>query len=336
VKKSNIFIFIIAMSLALTSCFKEESPVQLARRSPNSTYVKLDCNNQANQMVFYDLSTGKHYASPNSNWHLSFDARAEGNSLRVNLTRSNYHLYVLDNTNFQVDADEIISSGTELMDSVSDWYMANAIRSLDSNPSKVYVYTQEPDLNGNPQEKIKFQIVETTDRTYSLQFINEMLIGAKAVQFGFDKNNTYNFNYFSFHQGGKIVEIEPYKENWDLVFTQYRDMVKFEQDNQFYPYQVLGTLINPYKTSIYEIPYQANFNEIDHKTCKIADWCVVSNTIGFDWKYYSLNNGIYTTDTSKVWLFNDNEDFMYKMRFINYYNSFGNSGYPSFEYAKFD
>ncbi len=335
-RKNNLIILVLAISFALTGCFKEEIPTKFAGRSPNSKYVKLDCNSEANQMVFYDLSTGLNHSAPNNNWHLAFDALPNGNSVRVNLTRSNYHLYVLNTTDFKVSSDDVILQGTEIMDSVSDWYSGNAIQMLDSHPSKVYVYTQEPDLNGSPQGKIKFQITEATNKTYSIRFLNEMFVGAKPIDFGFDKYNAYNFNYFSFNHGGRIVEIEPHKENWDIVFTQYRDMVKFEQDNKFYPYQVLGTLINPYKTSVFEIPYKARFDEIDHQTCKLADWCIVSNTIGFDWKYYSLNNGVYTTDTSKVWLLNDNEEFVNKMRFINYYNNNGNSGYPSFEYAKFN
>lgn len=319
----------------IAGCFKEEAPIRLKQRTMHSKYVKLNCNNEENNRIYFDFSTEQYHLFPNHNWNLAFDTRTNGSAVRINLTMADFHLYQHSDTNFNVAEDLVIAKGIEVLDSVNDWYGDNAIKLNGNKVSPVYVYYKESLSINGISEKIKFQITHTNDLTYTIKFLNSSLLGAKVQEVTIDKNLDYSFVYFSFDKGGKIIYNEPIKADWDVVFTQYRDMIKFDQDNQYYPYQVLGTLINPFNTEVYEFEGSTNFNEINSSHIKEAEWCRISNTIGYDWKYYSLSNGIYTTDTSKVWLIKDSDQKIYKLRFINYYNSTGKSGYPSFEYAEF-
>ena len=58
--------------------------------------------------------------------------------------------------------------------------------------------------------------------------------------------------------------------------------------------------------------------------------------IGYEWKDYDFDNAMYQVDPDKIYILKNRIGFYYKLRFIDYYNSTGEKGYPTFEFLRFD
>jgi hypothetical protein len=57
------------------------------------------------------------------------------------------------------------------------------------------------------------------------------------------------------------------------------------------------------------------------------------NIIGFDWKSYVFNEG-YIVNPDITYIIKDSKNNYFKLRFIDFYNSNGEKGYPTFEVRK--
>src|SRR5690606_5304464 len=91
----------------------------------------------------------------------------------------------------------------------------------------------------------KLKILEATADHYLL------LVGDAADAIGtevlLEKDQQFNFVYYSFKSG--IVQPEPIKTQWDMVFTRYRTIFPgLDDDGSDLPYLVNGILLNTYNT----------------------------------------------------------------------------------------
>jgi hypothetical protein len=113
--------------------------------------------------------------------------------------------------------------------------------------------------------------------------------------------------------------------------TQYQHVYY----DPFQTYLVVGCLIN--QSTLVACEYNGNkdFNQV-----QVSDTsgCTFSNRrdiIGFGWKHYDLNNNQYITNTKKTYfikrLLTGN---IYKLHFIDFYNSSGIKGTATFEFQE--
>jgi hypothetical protein len=58
------------------------------------------------------------------------------------------------------------------------------------------------------------------------------------------------------------------------------------------------------------------------------------DAIGYDWKAYNFDSGVYQVDTKKAFVLKDRKGFVYKFHFIDFYNNSGQKGAPKVEYQK--
>lgn len=332
-----ILTFIFSITILFSACLKEEKPLLLPEKNLNSKYVSFDAKPENESIIFFDFSSGNFITKTNKEWMLAFDAEPSGYSIRVNHSILGRQLYESMDTAFSTSAAEIIKSGTAKMDSVNSWKDNTAIGDWwrnGHNANKTYVYHIPEDIFGEGEHQFKFKLIYKNDKVYELKFVDENTKDKTVYFHTVNKDNDYNYAYFSFYEKGKIVQIEPPKKDWDIVFTQYRDMVVNVADNKLYPYQVLGVLINPDNTLIHKITTE-NFDNIDFTYCSKSALCNISNTIGYEWKSYDLALAKYSLTPNLAWVLKDNEEIFHKMRFISFYNNKGISGYPTFEYVSF-
>ena len=144
------------------------------------------------------------------------------------------------------------------------------------------------------------------------------------------KDTLVNFVCFSFEKG--IVDIEPNKNSWDLQFGKYSTLL-FTDVGDPYPYVVTGVLLNPFKTlagrdSIHQ------FEELSFEIAEAQHLVKQKDIIGYEWKDYDFDNEIYQVDPSKIYILKNRVGFYYKLRFIDFYNSTGEKGYPTFEFLR--
>ena len=73
------------------------------------------------------------------------------------------------------------------------------------------------------------------------------------------------------------------------------------------------------------------FNEINYSMINEFSFNDDRDAIGFDWKEYNFNAGSYTINSNTNYIIMDKQQKYFKLRFIDFYNSDGDKGYPTFE-----
>lgn len=123
----------------------------------------------------------------------------------------------------------------------------------------------------------------------------------------------------------EIVYYEPLRGTWDLSFTRY---TYFFYAPDFLAYAVTGVLLGK-DTRVSRVDSVAFADVVAADTLRFP-LSSKRDGIGYDWKSYNISKGVYTTDTSKVYLVRDRSGFLNKMRFLDFYSETGEKGSPLF------
>jgi hypothetical protein len=206
------------------------------------------------------------------------------------------------------------------------WYTKQ--EDLPISNKMVYVIDRgtDEDYNLVGDKKVVFGFED--EDTYTIRFAN--LDGTAEQTISIPKDTTVNFVCFSFENG--VVQIEPDKNSWDLQFGKYSTLL-FTDVGDPYPYLVTGVLINPFKTVAGRDSIHL-FEEISYEIAENQILVDQKDIIGYEWKDYDFDNAMYQVDPEKIYVLKNRIGFYYKMRFVDYYNSTGEKGYPTFEFLR--
>jgi hypothetical protein len=136
--------------------------------------------------------------------------------------------------------------------------------------------------------------------------------------------------YFSFETG--IRDIVPEPGAWSLLFTRYTTMLVTDEGDD-YPYLVVGALLNPNGVQA-AVDTLHDFMDIGIEDIAELEFTTRSDIIGYEWKEYDFDAGIYTIVPGLSYVIRDRDGFYYKLRFVDFYSDEGIKGYPTFEYAR--
>ena len=136
--------------------------------------------------------------------------------------------------------------------------------------------------------------------------------------------------YFSFDSG--LKEIAPLPDEWSMLFSKYTTMLQTDEGEN-YPYLVTGVLLNPntvlaVRDTIHE------FSEINRDNILGLGFTNQADVIGYDWKYYNFDAGVYTIVPDMNYVIRDKDGFFYKLRFVDFNSDLGEKGYPKFEFVR--
>ena len=143
------------------------------------------------------------------------------------------------------------------------------------------------------------------------------------------RDTARNVTGFSFEKGGAPVTIEPLRGSWDIVFTRYTHVF---YDPGYTPYAVTGVLLNRSLT-VAAIDSTDDFTAIAAADTSRLLFTPALNTIGYEWKAYDLNTGVYTVDTRRAYVIRRRDGFTFKLRFVEFYDDRGERGYPRMEWG---
>jgi len=98
-------------------------------------------------------------------------------------------------------------------------------------------------------------------------------------------------------------------------------------------YLVRGVLLN--KTSDLEVAEITNLDYDDISLANVPefDFKQQMDQIGYDWKYYNIDEGLYLIDQTKIYIIKYGNGLIYKLKFIDYYSDIGKKGFPTLSYA---
>lgn len=108
-------------------------------------------------------------------------------------------------------------------------------------------------------------------------------------------------------------------------------ITRFNSENL--DYLVRGVLLN--NTSNMEIAEITHLEYEDITLDQISefDFRKQIDQIGFDWKSYNIDEGLYLIDQTKIYIIKYSNGLIYKLKFIDYYNDKGKKGFPTLSYT---
>lgn len=328
----NTILFSLAI-LIISSCFEEEKIINLPPTASDVQIGQAEMTQLYTYQIFYDLKTQTTVKNNVfANWDLGFLSSDTAWRIILNNAKK-MHAGNSFNTNFEevTSANEIEmrfdkSNGNKDSLATAGWIDLSGEMPVSNN----YVYVIDRGYGENfmnmGYKKIIFQTPE--NNKYKIKFAD--LNGENEQIFTIEKDTTVNYTCFSLDSG--IVNVEPPKNDWSLFFTMYQTLY-MDATGIYQPYLVNGVLLNPHNVSA-NIDTLFDFEEITINDAANFEFKTELDIIGFDWKFYNFDDGIYTIIPGKNYMIRNNNGYYYKLRFIDFYNETNEKGYPTFEFAR--
>ena len=311
--------FALFLIVLISACEKEEIPIQ--PRNPGDSQVnEVALGPDYKNQIFFDLGSNAVIShNLKIDWDLAFESSAEGTHITLNSSRG----MALSKSDLTF-ADLTTHSGADwTWDKHSGYIDSTAFANWEEN--EVYLLDLGYSHTGTHMGycKLKMGTVSETEYTFEVGGLED----ATGKQVTVTKNITNLLTFYSIAQGE--VTIAPENTSYDLVFTQYTHVFPDPET----PYLVTGVLLNRFETYA-GIFHGKAYDAITRADAEAMDLSDQLNTIGYDWKFYNYEEGVYTVDTETTYIIQSNEGLFYKLRFTGFYNTEGLKGYPNFEFQQ--
>jgi len=194
----------------------------------------------------------------------------------------------------------------------------------------VYAIDRGFDENANPLGIFQVIFDSLANSRYYFRFapINGGAINSGVVE----KDGTVNYLYFSLSAGGSVKRLEPSKDKYDLLFTQYTTLL-YTDIGEPYPYLVTGVLTNRNYVEV-AVDSIHEFSTITLSQAQLLSFSKSLDAIGYEWKSYDFNSGAYTVNSNISYIIRDNKGLYFKLRFVGFYNRNGEKGFPVIEHQQ--
>lgn len=308
----------------LSSCLKEELPIQKPQPGDVET-AQVSMSADYTYQVFFDLNSGEEVSKNfKTDWDLGFECSDNGSHIILNSSKL---MFAADTK----DSDPTLSDTSGNYSWKSDVASGNLDSSalINWQSGNLFIINRGYNSKGKHQGFYKLIVHSFDNESFEISFAE--LSEDKLQSVTINKNNALNFVQFSFEDGGKLVPIEPDKSTWDLCFTQYTESLF---DGELYiPYLVTGVITNRNQTLCAFID-NLPFDQINYEKALELDLSDKINVIGYGWKEYDFDLGLYAIDSDKVYIVRNRSGIYYKLRFIDFYDNSGERGSPLFEYQR--
>lgn len=318
--KTQVALGAVLSGLFLTGCLKEEIAVP---KVPRGGVV--ECVAQVgpayDQQLWFDLGTYSVVAQNSKmDWDLAFECGAEGWQVRLNYAR----LMRTHTTGIPLEqpADTAGFGNTwkvDLPDGRTDSLAFGDWR--DGQP--VFIVDMGYNTVGLPIGLRKVQLLSVTPAAFEFRTAN--MDGSGVQQYTVAKDPLRAYAHFNFSQG--VVPIAPPLGTYDMVFTQYTE--QFLPPDPYMAYLVTGT-VNGF-SGLRVARLTADFQAVTLADTLAHPFTADQDAVGYNWKNYSFDSGLYEVYSNKVYIVQDREGYFFKLHFIDYYDEQGQRGSPKFE-----
>ncbi len=319
------------MLLSLISCLKEEEPIKpFDRGGVQLGGIDINTNTDYSKQIYYDIDKNEVVRTVDrSSWDLAFESSPQGytiltntaSAMTVSKTGETDFSNVTNLSNLDLNFKWDDASGDIDSLALKDWISSG----IPTNEVFVINRGEKPNLDSRGYKKMKVVSVSATEFVIEYANINGTDFQTKTIP----KNSDKNYTNFSFENGGEIVEIEPNKEDWDIVFTQY--LATFYELTPQLMYSVNGILINTKQCKAVKV-FDKSFSDISLADVGIYTLSDSANVIGFEWKLYDFDEATYAVVPGMNYIIKSKTGLYYKMRMIDFYSTSGLKGSPRFEF----
>ena len=319
---SNKLFFGILFLAVLNSCLKEEIPVP--KHQPEDVIMnEVNLSSDYKWQIYFNLEenkvVGEHLKTI---WDLGFESEPDNHNIILNSSKA-MCVYPTNETDLQFVNDTVNYTSNKKFDEPNGDLTKTAIG--DWTSGKVYIIDSGFDEVGAHLGFYKVKFLAADENTY--EFVMAPLSSSVHDTILLPVDDAYNFSFFNLSTGQQVM-VEPPKEDWDLVFTQYTHI--FYQPAQT-PYLVTGCLLNRYQTKAV-LDEKTSFEDVNLELASALQLAGDINVPGYNWKEFSGDNFI--THSNKTYIIQDQSGFFYKWRFIDFYSATGEKGNPVWEYQK--
>lgn len=284
------------------------------------------------KMVFFNLSDKNQVSADASNWHLSFKSSSIAGTIRANTMVKVYEGIKLNIDSFKSSILESTLADTSefklVYNSDTEWkigaFNQGGLPEEDFNygwgeyvqGDGIYgrkLYVLEVNIN-NKKEFFQFAINSVISSIYSISWSN--LDGTNDKTLSIDKKDFSDKHFIYLNLvSGELLNFEPTKPNWNLLFAEYITPIPNAGTILYYP--VAGILQSP-NTWIAQLD-----GDIASAPTS-ATYSTDMSTIGYDWKTYTdkyvIEDRTYFAQNYKL---DDNgspigDGNIYRIRFLNY------------------
>jgi predicted lipoprotein with Yx(FWY)xxD motif len=279
--------------------------------------------------VFYSLATGVAGEMNNADWDIAFATSGRSVSILTNEAKGiELYTYRKANASGWAKVDTLGMLWKPLYNADTTWeYGAFNMDYVQKN----YLYDYgwgiyDPSTHGVTGDSLfiiklakdNFMkiIIEKKPPTgiYTFKYAKLDGTGEKQVNVNSASYPTKNFIYYSLIDN-KILDLEPAKDAWDILFTKY--MTEMMQGNVKVQYPVTGVLIN---SSVTVAEYRAKgLNQKTYETFKGLKFVTNTDEIGYDWK--NFDNATYQYKMVDTVLYFLKGKSYYKLFFTNFAGS---------------
>ena len=303
----------------LVACDIGEIPVD--PRPPGLlTNTTIEMMENYQMQVYFDLYNNN-LISENlrTDWDLAFESNPNG--WRININSSKFmQVWEVDNQSYNSPLD--LSNAIWRWDHQSGSPDSTAVGDY-RNKESFYVIDRGYNNDNSQIGYKKLNVESVNSDSYTIRLAN--IEGSIDTIIEIPKNLANEKIYFSFNDYS-IKDIEP--SHWDLLFTTYTHLFSSN-----FPYLVSGVLTNTSHVKVVK-DTTYHFDDISFENIKNFDFSTDQNIIGYDWKSYDLNTGVFTINSSINYIIETNSQKYFKLRFLDFYNENGTKGYPKFEYKE--
>ncbi|XZF12865.1 T9SS type A sorting domain-containing protein [Chitinophagaceae bacterium MMS25-I14] len=110
-----------------------------------------------------------------------------------------------------------------------------------------------------------------------------------------------------------IVDREPARSSWDLLFTRYLDSAS--QGPTFIPYYPASGVFSNVSTSVAEVH---GINPDSVLSTSVSNYSAIKNVIGYDWKHFAPPAGPWAVDSTVFFVKSTNTNEYYQLQFTGF------------------
>ncbi|HRP02499.1 MAG TPA: HmuY family protein [Candidatus Kapabacteria bacterium] len=330
-------LFVIVLAFVLSSCIKEETPVQPYPRGDLETET-IEMTAKYTNQVYFSFEKGQSVSSYIYDiWDLAFKSYGEDYYIMLNgakfMEAADMGEVAFESVTSRKDAPfRYDSTNGDYADySIGKWWedKDNSIISK----KHVYIINRGNNTNNRKVGYVKFMVLGIENNEYKIRFAN--LDNSNDYVIYVPRNEGINFTHISLDDGGKIVNIEPPSQSWDLLFNKYIAILLYEEEGNIdhLPYSVTGVTINDRYVEV------GADTTLDFKSITIDDipkfkFSKRPDCIGHEWKSFTLQGESYTVRPEINYILKDKNGFYWKFHFTFFYNEKGERGYPQFDFKR--
>jgi hypothetical protein len=305
--------------------------------------------------VYVDLSSGNMTTVLRNSWDLGFYSGAE---FRVALNSSvKMAAKKLEITNIDLvqeeDATMIIGQGSGIGSQIDDAtgdILKTTIAEISANDgdNKVYllylgnktaeaipVLGKEGAVTGPVRGWKKIRVLRSGN-DYKIQYADIAATTHKEVVIS--KNSAYNFTFFSLLDE-KTVNVEPKKEQWDLNFTTFTNIIPGGTTPYFYPDFILNNIKGGAQTYQVLVTETITYDSFTLASIDNTKFNLDQRNIGSNWRgttgVGADGNPVsqFVLKTDRFYVVKDPAGNIYKLKFTGGAKVDLERGHPTFQYA---